>query len=206
MKKIELVILLVCVLLTSCKKTSNSSYPNYNDENTSEQRWESCEQCDGDGRLSRTCSTCDGTGRLISTHTETRTRSCSSCYGTGIAPCYSCGNYGYHRCTNCTMGSHRCPSCDGAGVHYSNGEFYKCYTCNESGYVTCSVCGGDGKITCSSCGGRGNIDCRTCDGTGGPDVSHTHSYDQGECPVCDGYGTVYDDCFKCDGTGRVEIE
>lgn len=197
------------VLLTSCgNSSSNSSYEQSWEEDANvgvEDQMVECEQCGGDGRLSRNCPTCKGSGRLVRTISETKTRSCSSCYGIGLAPCNNCGNNGYHGCTDCYMGSRQCTSCNGAGVIYLYGDFYKCNVCNETGYVTCSTYNGDGKITCGACNGRGNIKCSACNGTGGPTISNTERYDQGECPTCDGEGKVYDGCFVCDGEGKIEV-
>lgn len=215
----RLIVVVVFFCVTSCGQRSSrpQSSPDYYWEPTivtvedeePEEQWEDCEKCGGDGRLSRYCSTCDGSGRLIERTTRTQTRSCKSCFGLGIAPCNSCGNMGYHHCSHCELGYKQCPTCGGAGVIYSYGAFYKCHNCSgskHSGYVMCTICYGDGKITCDVCQGRGKLDCPTCHGTGGPTITHTETNDIGECPSCYGSGRVYDECFMCEGEGKIKIE
>ena len=209
---IKYTLFILGVLLFSCtnNRSSKSGWePKFDEEIAIEEKWEDCEQCHGDGLLSRYCPTCDGSGRLIGKVTHTKTRSCPTCFGLGIAPCNSCGNYGYHECTYCTLGYNICPVCDGAGIVIRYDMFFKCSNCSDSehtGYVMCNVCHGDSKITCEDCGGRGRLDCPTCHGTGGPDITYTETFDQGECPTCNGHGKVYDECFVCEGVGKIKIE
>lgn len=214
MEKIYFALLLsVNLIILACGNANSNSSSGINESSIEEtEAWEDCQNCSGSGYFIHKCSTCDGSGRLVASYTHTQTRTCPSCYGTGIAPCNDCGNYGYHRCSQCDglSGKVRCSACNGAGrlAHNLGGEiiFTECGLCNGSGYTTCGNCGGKGRITCSSCWGEGHLRCQTCNGTGGPDLQYSEKTDQGECPTCGGTGKTRETCEECGGEGRIKVE
>lgn len=201
------------IIFISCGNKQSRSYSEDEIEVKEEtEQWEDCEHCRGAGYFRNRCSTCNGSGRMIGKVSKTRTRTCPACYGTGVSPCENCQNYGYVVCSVCSgHGSERCQGCNGSGVSgvaVIGGDIIKadCGLCKGSGYATCFSCSGKGRISCRECYGQGHKRCSMCNGSGGPDETYTESFDQGECPNCNGSGQTSTMCDYCDGEGKVKVE
>ena len=112
---------------------------------------ESCQMCEGEGRLdcpecsgdgSETCHDCSGSGEV----------DCSECDGNGEVDCKACGGSGED---GEDEDGGTCSACDGSGKE-------GCSECNEKGTEECVGCGGNGTIECDFCYGEGRVDCPEC--------------------------------------------
>lgn len=121
---------------------------------------ETCERCDGDGKLE--CSGCNGHGKL----------KCGKCHGNGEVVCPKCNGGRIMKCTGlwglrqCKNGWVRdgtkeklCSVCGGSGTII-------CKKCDVHGRVQCEICNGAGTVRCSTCSGSGHVTCKGCDGAG----------------------------------------
>ncbi|MFP4547894.1 MAG: hypothetical protein ACLFQM_07155 [Fidelibacterota bacterium] len=153
-----------------------------------------------------TCDTCDGDGRV----------SCHVCHGKGKHNCYDCKGDGEVKCSSCHgSGSNRCTSCNGRGNIGSTTSCSRCggsghvtvsgYSDTSKGWTTCSKCGGRGKIDntqrCTSCSGSGKISCSTCIGKGKVTCKTCNGSGIVQCEKCHGEGTVI--CKHCNGKGKI---
>ncbi len=206
--KFALAFLIVATLM-SCgqKSTTDNSYINSGDSIINEnEEWEVCSNCDGRGFFTQECSTCKGKGRIVERYSETSTRTCSACAGTGIAPCYKCENNGYIICPTCYgQRSLRCHQCNQTGYIIMADEPFPCPLCKGNGFYRCHACDGKGRYNCNMCGGKGHLTCSSCGGSGGPSISQSVENDAGECPSCNGSGTIRENCEECDGKGKIKI-
>jgi hypothetical protein len=74
-----------------------------------------------------------------------------------------------------------CPSCHGLGRWRRK---QRCLTCNGKGATPKIV------ERCTICQGRGQVP--------------TESAEPIDCPLCDGHGVIYEDCWECGRTGCLE--
>lgn len=102
---------------------------------------QSCKLCDRRGYRFETCQTCSGEKRL--------SQSCGYCRAKGVVGCITCKGSGlvtrknvfniteYYECEKCSgQGRFTCPRCDGTHVEYSD-----CRTCSGTGRtLTESIC------------------------------------------------------------------
>jgi hypothetical protein len=83
----------------------------------------------------------------------------------------------------------------------TDGEYYRCESCNGSGEVECYDCEGRGEVECSDCDGRGVETCGECDGEGTTiETGSDGEEHEKDCDDCDGKGNI--DCSSCDGNGE----
>lgn len=79
----------------------------------------------------------------------------------------------------------------------TEGRYYYCQECDNTGKVCCDDCEGNGTENCHNCDGDGDLMCGNCDGTG------KVSGDDDElvaCDKCDGSGR--EECLRCSGDGH----
>lgn len=83
-----------------------------------------------------------------------------------------------------------CDQCDGSGE-----QEFRCPECSSGIIRGCGSCGGTG-IDAHD----GEFDqCTDCYGTGEGD-------DEFPCAICDGTGNGTEECDRCNGTGKIEID
>ena len=110
---------------------------------------ESCEKCEGDGKLN--CGSCKGHGKWR----------CSKCNGDGQVVCPKCKGGRIMKCN----GIWGLKGCHGGWVRDGRKE-KPCTVCGGTGNIICKKCDVLGRVKCESCSGTGTIRCTTCSGSG----------------------------------------
>ena len=193
----SIIIFLFLVPLLSCN----------NNPSGSDNKFDDCETCEGDGYIEIECDECDGRGVIYVDCNEcngTGRKECIRCYGKGRETCIYCSGNGRTRCTWCYgEGREECSSCGGLGKDSWNDSY--CSSCNGRGSKQCYQCYGIGYQDCNSCNGRGYKDCSMCYGQGYEDCNECNGLGnlKVECERCNGYGKLKLICEDCDGEGEI---
>lgn len=215
MKPLHVILLFITIISTACGNKSSNGQVNNVQENPEpvtewveviEETEEECSVCYGSGITNSNCSWCGGHGYTMKYVSGTQPKSCSKCYGTGVVRCQQCD--GNNMCQYCNgRRSFQCTVCHGSGLIIldinDTDSWFRCNNCKGTGFEKCLMCGGTG--TCSSCD-NGLATCHTCWGTGRYGQENYSYTEEEECFYCDGSGRVNNRCSNCDGEGTVIVK
>jgi hypothetical protein len=173
---------------TSMYNISHSEYGEERKPGSSEDRWDTCNDCDGTGNITNEgeCGQCEGTGRPGD-------QNCERCDSEGTLPCSTCD--GGNNEPDHKNETGECASCDGSGKSNETCDYCEgngtapppCGKCNGVGEVHNRVAGR--LVTCPRCDGAKYAKCDGCDGNG--NVS-----EEEECQTCDGRGDIQNDDYE----------